>query len=124
MRIDLKMVEVDGTIFISGTNLGPKIDAKSKTNVPNEMYYDTETQLTYIIHKGETWMGKAKGMILQNGSVKAGIALSHSTQHNPNVKAQASGPGAALKMNAQVETPLDKVQGTPRRKSKYQGEAN
>lgn len=121
MNIDLEMVEVDGTIFISGTNLGPKIDTKHKGGC--KLYYDTEKELTFIVHKGKTWMGKVKGMILKDDAMKTPVELSHAKDaHHYTVKAQASGPGQGLKMNAQVETPIDKVQGTPKRKPRYQGD--
>lgn len=130
------MVEVNGSIFIGGSNLGPKIATDTKGGV--QMWYDDERDKTFMVHKGKLWIGEAKGMVISNPA-QFGVEVSSKSVLLPTspyaqgirldlppqpVKAQVSGPEVRqqAQYSAQVSTPISQPPRKPGRPPKYQGE--
>lgn len=120
MKIDLDLVQLPNTesLFLSGKNFGSKI-APGQKNI-TELSFDTETGLAKVVCEGQ--MALIRGFM--SVTVKRqGIELKPKPTPeyaNVPVKAQVGGPGD-VRRKAQVETPIDKVQGIPGKRAKYQG---
>lgn len=129
MKVDLEFVELSTPLFLGKVNFGLKIEPTTKGK-SLKMWYDTDSGLTYIIYQDKVSIHtKTENMVMYDPS-QLGIAIQKQPQKLSDtttkdvpfqVKAQVSGPGIGLK-SAQVETPISKVQGTPGRKAKFQGQ--
>jgi hypothetical protein len=145
MRIDLNYVELHSGLFLNGTNFGTKLYGqsskyKNKSNAQLEIWYETEIEHTFVVWGEHVAMIEStasktvedtkqleKFIVLKNPThgllnKKSDATDSVSSLPHNKVQAQVSGPGQGLHRTAQVETPQSKVQGTPGRKAKYQGE--
>lgn len=138
MKIDLEFVELHSPLFIthgiSGTNFGEKLHIDPKKNLKGALdflYYDTDLKHTIVGYKGKVSLIENVASMTLIDPMQVGIktvlpivtrTATIPVQLKEPIKAQASGPGLGIKFNAQVETPIDKVQGKPGRKAKYQGE--
>lgn len=133
MRIDLEFVELHTPLFLDGINFGLKLYSNSKKNkAPITMWYDTELKHTVVVCKDKVALIETTASMTLFNPKQIGLAIASAHKEVVNqtwaqtstaaVRAQVSGPGIGLKQTAQVSTPLDKVQGTPGRKAKYQGE--
>jgi hypothetical protein len=137
MKLDLEFVELHSPLFLADTNFGMKLyaDAKKSQKGLIKMWYDTELEHTVIVYKHHvaiiestasktladpSQIGVTVQLVPQEGTIR-GVKIVPLVPTQP-VKAQVSGPGLGLKQSAQVSTPMDKVQGKPGRKAKYQGE--
>ena len=117
----VKLVQLHEPLFLAGVNFGNKLIPRSgKGHL--ELTHDDVSDHVIVDFNGEIAHIKNWASFNEDGPVKEAPKNVHHDQRIAPVKAQASGPGIALKFNAQVETPLDKVQGKPGRKAKYQGE--
>ena len=119
----VKLVQLHEPLFLAGVNFGNKLIPRSgKGHL--ELSHDTESDHILVEFNGErahikNWASFNEDLKMELVEVPKVASI---TRNQPVVKAQASGPGLGLKFNAQVETPIDKVQGKPGRKAKYQGE--
>lgn len=135
MRIDLEFMELHSPLFFAGINWGTKIDKKSKGGV--EIYFETflfsdgtSTEKYILVYGNKMHMVDGVAGSTLSKPAQLGVMLPTVTVVKPIVaeaidramiKAQATGPERTIR-TAQVSTPLDKVQGKPGRKPKYQGE--
>lgn len=120
MITKVKLVQLHEPLFLAGVNFGIKLQPRSGKG-ELELSYNSDSDHVIVDFKGERAHIKNWASFNEDNGIKEEkIHVPFVT--SPAVKAQASGPGQGLKMNAQVETPLDKVQGKPGRKPKYQGE--
>lgn len=130
MRIDLEFVELHSALFILGTNFGEKlhIDPKKNKSPLTALYYDTDgtgqyTKLESVVveYKGSiTVLDSVASRTIKGVKAPEVIQVYHPQVAGVVVKAQIGGPKDVF--TAQVSTPLDKVQGKPGRKPKYQGQ--
>lgn len=129
LKTNLEFAALHGPVFIShdngGTNFGEKLyyDKRNKGQFDEFYLEEREGYSDRIVvkYKGKTsYIQNWQNVVLLENTVKP--VLVATVVHTPQVRAQASGPGMGLKFSAQVETPIDKVQGKPGRKAKYQGE--
>lgn len=132
MKLDLEFVELHSPLFIDGMNFGLKLYSDPKrSKAPITMWYDTDLRHTIVLFKEKvSLIENTASMTLAKPEqiglkVTPNIVIDHGIPMEPRkggVVAQVSGPGMGLKMNAQVETPMDKVQGGIKKRPKYQGE--
>lgn len=137
MKLDLNFVQLSNndTFFASGTNFGNKLYTVNGSKGPLTMWYDTEAEKIFVICKNKVQMVNSWTNAELMTPAQAGIALSvapevtklthhhHAIQAGVAAKAQIGGPMSPFERpSAQVETPMDKVQGKPGRKPKFQGE--
>jgi hypothetical protein len=116
----VKLVQLHEPLFLAGVNFGNKLQPKSgKGHL--ELSHDSESDHVLVNYNGEiahikNWasFNEDNGLLEQTVVEKMRVV--------PTTKPQVAGPGIGMKFNAQVETPIDKVQGKPGRKAKYQGE--
>lgn len=118
MKVDLDMVEVETTVFISGRNFGPKIfkDPKLGKSVDG-MWYDTDLKLTFL-------QSGSKVVIVQNPK---GSLMRDPSQLGINVSAsqmitQYQVASEIFSGQVQVSTPLQTVRRPGGKKPKFQGE--
>lgn len=137
MRIDLEFVELHTPLFLDGKNFGTKLYSDRTKNSKGELeiWYETDLEHTFVISNGKIAMIEATASkTIANPEqlkdyVKATVKnpmMSHKNVEATMVsvnraQAQVAGPGIGLK-SAQVATPMDKVQGTPGKKPKFQGQ--
>lgn len=117
----VKLVQLHEPLFLAGVNFGNKLQHKSGKG-DLAITHDTESDHILVEFNGErahikNWASFNEDTVPKNVFVPKEIGDTIYA-----IKAQASGPGMGLKLNAQVETPLDKVQGKPGRRPRYQGE--
>jgi hypothetical protein len=117
----VKLVQLHEPLFLAGVNFGNKLQPRGgKGHL--ELTHDSETDHILVNFGGEIAHIKNWASFNEDNGVIAKVVEHPDNRIQPIVKAQVSGPGQGLKFSAQVETPLDKVQGKPGRKAKYQGE--
>jgi hypothetical protein len=117
----VKLVQLHEPLFLAGVNFGNKLQPRSgkghleltHDDVSDHVIVNFNGQIAHI----KNWASFNEETPELETTEVVPIARSAAA-----VKAQASGPGLGLKFQAQVETPIDKVQGKPGRKAKYQGE--
>ena len=123
MKIECQFMELGKPLFLAGTNYSDKLKAKSGKGELTILWdeehrraeiHDSRGYHTFI---NEAWVftwepkqERAKVIVHPTHAMTAGVAA----------RAQIGGPQDVFK--AQVSTPLDKVQGKPGRKAKFQGE--
>lgn len=121
MKIDLDIIQLNNndSLFLAGKNFGNKIQLGQK-NI-KEMYYDTDSGLAIVVCEGYT--ARIRGFLSvvdRKDKTEVKTHISHPMIKNI-APAQVSDP-TGVRVSAQVETPMQKVQGTPGRKPKYQGQ--
>lgn len=132
MKVDLEFVELHTPLFIEGMNFGTKLylDPK-KSKAPIQMWYDTTEKLIFVVYNSklaffENWANatckdpKQFGVELTNPKATV-VNVADKTGLVIHQRAQVTGPEKTIR-TAQVATPMDKVQGAPSKKAKYQGE--
>lgn len=137
MRIDLKFVELHAPLFLAETNFGTKLYSDKPIKGKNlELWYETDLKHTFVVANGEVAMIEStasktvadisqlkeyvKIKVVNQGTMFSKTDHAAATIKSLPVKAQVSGPGQGI--TAQVSTPMDKVQGKPGKKAKFQGE--
>lgn len=130
MKLDLEFVELHSPLFLADTNFGMKLYADPKKSQKGmiKMWYDTELEHTVIVYKHHVAIIESTASKTLSDPNQIGVKVEAVlpkivplVMPATQIKAQVSGPGIGLK-TAQVSTPMDKVQGKPGRKAKYQGE--
>ena len=133
MKFDLEFVETHNPVFIGGINLGNKLYANSKDNKGGallKMYYDTEgtgqfTKQEYVVveYKDKVVILDAVATRVLKSTQEIPVVKAVHHAQVMGIKAQVGGPGDVLK-SAQVETPIDKVQGGIKtvRRPRFQGQ--
>lgn len=116
----VKLVQLHEPLFLAGTNHGVKLMPKSSKGEV-QLSHDSESDHVIVEYKGEiAHIKNWASFNIDNGKVDERIHLTHSEVASIS-KAQVGGPGEVYK-TAQVSTPMDKIQGKPGRKARYQGE--
>lgn len=126
MIIKPEFVQLYEPLFLAGMNFGLKLTPSVKGGI--KMEYDDVKDILYIVYKDKmalikTWASMtidAPGVEFVTGTTLTKRS-GYIERKEPTMNAQVSGPGIGLK-SAQVSTPMDKVQGKPGRKAKFQGE--
>lgn len=133
MKIDLEFVELNTPLFLNNINFGTKITPQTKGR-PVTMWYDTDHRHTIIISGNKVAIVEETASMTMYDPSQLGIQIDKPKQTTPTketlvdyskppIKAQLTGPERTIiRPQAQVETPIDRVQGTPGRKAKYQGQ--
>ena len=137
MKIDLEFAELHSPLFIThdngGTNFGEKLYIDPKRNLKgalDALYYDTDLRHTVVMYRGKVALIENIASMTLKDPDKVGLApvvrpVLTPVRPTPFIpqpgKAQVGGPGE-VRLSAQVSTPIDKVQGKPGRKAKFQGE--
>ncbi len=117
----LKLVQLHEPLFLAGVNFGNKLIPKSgKGHL--ELIHDSESDHVIVNFNGEIAHIKNWASFNEEGTGQEKIVSLHKDRTMSPTSPQVAGPGVGMKMSAQVETPMDKVQGKPGRKAKYQGE--
>lgn len=114
----VKLVQLHEPLFLAGVNFGTKLQIRTGKG---DLALTHDTDSDHVIVE----FGNERAHIKNWASFNEDINLKPEvvrvvTLPTPGVKAQVSGPEKPFA--AQVSTPLDKVQGKPGRKAKYQGE--
>jgi hypothetical protein len=117
----VKLVQLHEPLFLAGVNFGNKLQPRSGKGLL-ELSHDTESDHVLVDFNGERAHIKNWASFNEDRVTLSPVKPVERIRAIPAINAQASGPGQGLKFNAQVETPIDKVQGKPGRKAKYQGE--
>lgn len=120
MKIQLALLQLNSTesLFLAGKNFGSKIKPGDK-NI-SEITYDTETGLVSVLCEGEEAL--VRGFMSINRKTDKPIKeIPKQDAPFAGTKAQVTGPERTIR-TAQVETPIQKVQGIPGRKAKFQGQ--
>jgi hypothetical protein len=116
----VKLVQLHEPLFLAGTNMGVKLITKSHKGEA-ELLHDEESDHIIVNYKGETAHIKNWASFnIDNGKILE-VKQTHHAETAFIGKAQVGGPGEVFR-TAQVSTPMDKVQGKPGRRPKYQGE--
>ena len=134
MRIDFEFVELHTPLFLDGVNFGTKLyaDRRKNTKGPVDLWYDTVLAKYFVLYQSKLAMIDTVASSTLVDSTQVGVetatvakakAVDDGPRYEPRpaVKAQATGPEKTIR-TAQVSTPLDKVQGVPGRRAKFQGE--
>lgn len=117
----VKLVQLHEPLFLAGVNFGIKLQERSGKGQLT-LTHDTDTDHIIVDFNNERAHIKNWASFNEDTPTKETSKSIHHDHRIMPINAQVSGPGQGLKFNAQVETPLDKVQGKPGRKAKYQGE--
>lgn len=115
----VKLVQLHEPLFLAGVNFGNKLIEKTGKG-DLKLTHDSETDHVLVEFKGERSHIKNWASFNEDTGIKEEQPRPIIV-HNPSIKAQFSGPEKPV-FTAQVSTPLDKVQGKPGRKARYQGE--
>jgi hypothetical protein len=121
MKKKLEFLDLHKSFFHAGTNFQDKLYSRSGKG-DLEMYWDSEVRLFEITGKGQTsWITEASVFSFSETDPRQnkGMQIFNSTRVIPT-KAQAQ-VGGPERFQAQVETPIDKVQDGRKRRPKYQG---
>lgn len=116
----VKFVQLHEPLFLAGVNFGNKLQPRSGKGML-DLSHDSVSDHVLVNFNGEVAHIKNWASFNEDSGVPEQTFVEKMTLSSP-VKAQASGPGLGLHKSAQVETPHDKVQGTPKKKAKFQGE--
>jgi hypothetical protein len=116
----VKLVQLHEDLFLSGSNLGKRlIEHSGKGHL--DLTHDTETDHVIVGYKNEKAHIKNWAFFNEDtGPLTEPKNITKPMVANVAVKAQIGGPNEVF--TAQVSTPMDKVQGKPGSKAKYQGE--
>lgn len=117
----VKLVQLHEPLFLAGVNFGVKLQPRSGKGML-ELSHDSESDHVIVDFNHERAHIKNWASFNEDLGPVVETPAPSIIRAEPVVHAQVSGPGQGLKFKAQVETPLDKVQGKPGRKAKYQGE--
>lgn len=122
MITKVKLVQLHEPLFLAGVNFGNKLQQRSGKG-ELILTHDTDSDHILVDFGGERAHIKNWASFNESTAEKVLVKqMHHPETAGASIKAQVSGPGQGLKFNAQVETPMDKVQGKPGRRPKYQGE--
>ena len=115
----VKLVQLHEPLFLAGVNFGIKLQPRSgKGHL--ELSYDDVSDHILVDFNGEIAHIKNWASFNEDTIAKPEPKnITHAQTSEAAVKAQVGGPA---RFQAQVETPMDKIQGKPGRKAKYQGE--
>ena|ERR1700677_173381 len=115
----VKLVQLHEPLFLAGVNFGNKLQPRSGKGML-ELSYDSDSDHVIVDFNGEIAHIKNWASYNEDTPAKPEIKLAtHAMTVGAPTKAQVGGPA---RFQAQVATPMDKVQGKPGRKAKYQGE--
>lgn len=115
----VKLVQLHEPLFLAGVNFGNKLQPRSGKGIL-ELSHDSESDHVLVNFNGELAHIKNWASFNEDTPSKPDIKIiSHPQTSDAPVKAQIGGPA---RFQAQVTTPMDKIQGKPGRKAKYQGE--
>ena len=119
MITKVKLLQLHEPLFLAGVNFGIKLQPRSgKGDVI--LTHDSESDHVLVEFNGERAHIKNWASFNEDRPEKEVVKhVSHPQTSDAPIKAQIGGPA---RFQAQVSTPLDKVQGKPGRKPKYQGE--
>ena len=115
----VKLVQLHEPLFLAGVNFGNKLIPRSNKGTL-DLSHDTESDHVLVIFNGERAHIKNWASFNEDTVSKPEPKnITHAQTSEAPVKAQVGGPA---RFQAQISTPLDKVQGKPGRKAKFQGE--
>jgi hypothetical protein len=115
----VKLVQLHEPLFLAGVNFGNKLQPRSGKG-QLELSYDDQSDHVLVDFNGEIAHIKNWASFNEDTPVKdLPKNITHAQTSDAPTKAQIGGPA---RFQAQVTTPMDKVQGKPGRKAKFQGE--
>lgn len=120
MKLPCILVQLHEPLFLAGSDLGKKL-TPNHSKGPINLFHDSESDHVIVEYKGQrahikNWASFNEVM----DQPEKGVVNKHHDHRIAPVNAQVGGPNDVFKV--QVETPIDKVQNSPKRRAKFQGE--
>lgn len=123
MKIECQFMELGKPLFLAGTNYGEKLKEQCGKGTLSIVWDEEKRRAEIRDGRGfftfvtEPWVFTYEPKQTRPTLV---VNKSHAQVANVSAKAQVGGPQDVFR--AQVSTPMEKVQGKPGRKPKFQGE--